>query len=85
MALSAASTPRVDGAVGAYVLSGLRQGKAPVSEGIRVTVEDLETGEVQTQEIDDDYVLITAGSCHVAHTNVYSSGTHVITIKGRGE
>lgn len=55
-----------------------------MSKGIRVTVEDLETGEAQSQEIDDDYVLVTAGSCYVAYTNTFPArGTYIITIKGR--
>lgn len=53
--------------------------------GIRVTVTDLATGEQESQEIRDDYVVVCAGSCHVAHTQVFpSSGTHQLTIKGRG-
>ena len=53
--------------------------------GIRVTVEDLLTGEKESQEIRDDYIVVCAGSCHVAHTQAYpTKGTHVLTIKGRG-
>jgi hypothetical protein len=52
--------------------------------GIRVTVEDLLTGETESQEIHDDYTIVTAGSCHVAHINAFANGTHVLTIKGRG-
>lgn len=53
--------------------------------GIRVTVEDLATGESESQEIRDDYVIVCAGTCHVAHVNDYpTKGTHVLTVKGRG-
>lgn len=34
--------------------------------GIRVTVEDLATGEVETREVMDDYVLICAGRKYLA-------------------
>ena len=52
---------------------------------IRVTVEDLKTGEIQTCEVWDDYVILTAGSCYVDGIQVYpTKGTHVLTIKGRG-
>lgn len=50
-----------------------------------VTMSDPLTGEVlETTECCDDYVLITAGSCHVAHENVYpGAGTIQVTIRGR--
>lgn len=49
---------------------------------IRVTVEDLKTGEVESQEVEDDFVLVCAGRCYLAHTNVYpKSGTVQLTIK----
>jgi hypothetical protein len=52
--------------------------------GIRVTVEDLETGERASQEIANDYVIVCAGSCHVAHVQDYpGKGTQVLTVKGR--
>lgn len=50
---------------------------------IRVTVTDLETGESESQEVSNDYVIVCAGSCHVARTNAYGNGTHVLTVKGR--
>jgi hypothetical protein len=53
--------------------------------GIRVTAEDLETGEKETQEITDDYVIITAGSCYVDGIQTYpGTGTHVLTVKRTG-
>lgn len=48
---------------------------------IRVTVEDLETGETESREMRDDYVLITAGRHYVASINKYPTGTVVLTIK----
>ncbi|MDE2102555.1 MAG: hypothetical protein KGL39_35235 [Patescibacteria group bacterium] len=57
---------------------------------IRVTVEALETGEKETQEVADDYVIICAGSAFLHHVNEYpNTGTVVLTIKNdhkrRGE
>lgn len=50
---------------------------------IRVTVEDLKTGDRETVEISDDYILICAGRCELTYTNVYpAKGTHVLTVKG---
>lgn len=51
--------------------------------GIRVTVEDLETGETETIDVDNDYVILAAGTCNVEHVQAYSNGTHVLTVKGR--
>lgn len=49
---------------------------------IRVTVEDTETGETETCEIKDDYILVCAGRYHLAHTNLYpQSGTVQLTVK----
>jgi hypothetical protein len=52
---------------------------------IRVTVEDLETGDKDVAEVGEgDYIIIAHHPCHVAHTNVFSNGrTHQVTIKGR--
>ena len=52
-------------------------------KGVRVTVEDLLTGETDEMTIWDDYVLITAGSCEQSSVQVFGNGTHVITVKGR--
>lgn len=52
---------------------------------IQVTVTDTDTDESETCTIEDNYVLITAGTCYVAHTNLHANGTHVITVKGRRE
>lgn len=49
---------------------------------IRVTVEDTESGETSSSELENNYVVITGGSCEVANTQVYpTKGIHVITIK----
>lgn len=50
-------------------------------KGIRVTVKDLETGEEESQEIVDNYILITAGNRYLAHTNMFANGTAVLTVK----
>lgn len=55
-----------------------------MSAQIRVTVEDLATGDTESTEIADDYILIAAGSCYLAHVNDYPmKGTAVLTVKGR--
>lgn len=52
-------------------------------KGIRVTVTDLETGESETQEIWNDYVIVAAGACEVTNIQTYPTvGTHVLTVKG---
>ena len=54
------------------------------AKGIRITVEDLETGETQTRDVPPgDYALLTTEPAHVAHINAFANGTHVVTIKGR--
>lgn len=55
------------------------------TKGIKVTVEDLETGEKDTAEILNDYIIITAGTCEVANMQVHANGTHVITVKGAAQ
>jgi hypothetical protein len=50
--------------------------------GIRVVITDLDTGETETAEIMDDYLLITAGSAYRSGYTVYGNGTHVVTVKG---
>lgn len=52
---------------------------------IEVTVRDTETGESETSTIENDVIVITAGTCHVAGVQDYpSKGTQIYTIKGRG-
>jgi len=54
--------------------------------GTEVTALDPMTLQRETIEIEDNYVLITDGRCHVTHTQVIQakdgSQTHVITVKG---
>lgn len=52
---------------------------------LRITVEDLETGETESREIPaGEYFILCTSPCHVAHTNSYpGKGTHIITVKGR--
>jgi len=51
---------------------------------IEVTVRDTETGESSTATIDNDVIVITAGTCYVANVNDFPTrGTQVYTIKGR--
>jgi len=52
---------------------------------LRITVEEIATGETQTVEVpDNEYFIITTGDCHVSHTQAYpTKGTHVLTIKGQ--
>jgi len=50
---------------------------------IRVTVRDLADDNETHTEIEDDYVIVCAGECHVAHINAHANGTHVLTVKGR--
>jgi hypothetical protein len=54
-----------------------------VSEGIRVTVVDLKTGDSETAEIEPgNYVLVCAEPAYIAHTQAHGNGTHVLTVKG---
>jgi hypothetical protein len=50
---------------------------------IRVTIEDLETGEQETKDVPaGDYFLITVDPCHESGIQMYPmKGTHVLTIK----
>lgn len=52
-----------------------------MSKGIRVTVEDLETGETASREFMDDYALICAGNVFLDSTVTHANGTHVLTVK----
>jgi len=47
-----------------------------------VTVRDTETGETGTKTIEEnDYFLLTTGSCYLAHTVAHANGTHVLTVR----
>ena len=51
---------------------------------IRITLEDLKTGEKQTRELPSgDYFLLTTEPAWVNGILAYRNGTHVVTIKGR--
>jgi hypothetical protein len=52
---------------------------------IKVTVTDPESGEVLGEHtIENDYVLVCAGSCYLDGTQAYpGTGTHVLTVKGK--
>ena len=74
--MSDAAAPRL------HVLVDDRDRSAP--SVLRITVEDLSTGEVQTRELPaGDYLLLTTEPAWVAHIQTYKNGTHVVTIKGR--
>lgn len=52
---------------------------------IKVTVEDVETGDSETKTITDDVLVIVEGTAHVAGIQNYpKSKTQVWTIKGVG-
>lgn len=52
---------------------------------LKITVSDVVTGEVLGEQvIYDDYCIVAAGLCYVAHTTAHGNGTHVVTIKGAG-
>lgn len=53
-------------------------------KGIRVTVQDLATGDVETKDIPPgDYIILCTAPCDVSHIQAYGNGTHVLTVKGR--
>lgn len=48
---------------------------------IRVTVEDLETGDTDSMEIMDNYIVVCAGDRYIASEQRHANGTVVLTIK----
>lgn len=52
---------------------------------LRVTVEDLETGDTETAEMPaGEYFILTTEPCYVGHTQVFGGGKTVqLTIKDR--
>jgi hypothetical protein len=59
------------------------QPESPEPVRLKVTAEDLGTGDSESVVISDDYVLICAGSCYQAEVQAdLAAGTHVITVKG---
>ena len=55
-----------------------------MADPVKVTVSDPATGEVLGEQvIDDDYVLVCAGTAHLASTQVHpETGTHQLVVKG---
>ena len=49
--------------------------------GTRVTCEDLDTGESESIEIRDNFLLITDGYYHLTNEQHYANGTVVLTLK----
>lgn len=49
--------------------------------GTRVTCEDIETGESETQVIEDDWVMVCDGKYEITHINSFANGTAVVTVK----
>ena len=48
---------------------------------IKITVEDTESGETATREIENDVVVIAAGDHYVDGIQKYANGTQIYTIK----
>jgi hypothetical protein len=49
---------------------------------IRVTVEDLESGEVKVRELEDDACWVTAGTAYVDSFQAWPNGTVQVVFKG---
>lgn len=49
--------------------------------GTRVTATNLATGESQTVELRDDYVVVCDGDRYVDGMQIYGNGTVVVTLK----
>ena len=53
-----------------------------MSDGIKVTVSDPETGAVfEERVIDNDFIVLCAGNHYLAGVQVHGNGTQVITVK----
>jgi hypothetical protein len=53
-------------------------------EPIKIQVRDPVTDELLEESlIENDYLIICAGRCYLAHTQAHANGTHVLTVKGR--
>lgn len=50
-------------------------------KGTRVTCEDLETGETESKELRNDWMLVTDGTAYVHHITRHANGTVILTIK----
>ena len=56
--------------------------ETPTPDRLKITVTDVVTGEeLGSQVIYDDYCLVTAGGCFLAHTTAHANGTHILTVK----
>lgn len=54
-----------------------------MSAGFRVTVEDLDTGEVGVRTVHEgDFILIPFDPCYLSATSRYANGTVQLTLKG---
>ena len=51
--------------------------------GTRVTCTDVDTGDTQSEVIEDNYVLITDGRVYLHGVTRYANGTAVLTVKRR--
>lgn len=51
--------------------------------GTRVTSRCLDTNEVESVTVTNDYVIVTDGTAYIANLQMHANGTHVLTIKGR--
>lgn len=51
--------------------------------GTRVTCTDLSSGESDSVEIRDNYLLVTDGNCELASEQHHANGTTVLTVKRR--
>jgi hypothetical protein len=49
--------------------------------GTRVTCTDVDTGQSDSVEIMNNYVVITDGTYYVAHEQRHANGTVVLTLK----
>lgn len=52
-----------------------------MNHGTRVTCEDLGTGETESIEISDNYILVTDGCYQLTNEQHYANGTVVLTLK----
>lgn len=56
-----------------------------VAKGIKITVEDLETGECDSRVIDNDYMLVTAGNRYLSSVSANPvTGTATLVVKREG-
>lgn len=53
-----------------------------MSKGFRITVEDLDTGETESQIVGEgDYMLIPFAPCYLHSAQHYGNGTVTVTLK----